>query len=428
VERTLAELKQPIGSLEFPDLHAKLQDVSDEEEKLRLRLALLACDEGEVEPLFEKMLEADPPMMLVIRDQLLPFKQKLIPKLWKETRPKCLFPALVALVKYDPDNPRLQGKGAVLAKGLLQTNPVYLGDCTGALQPIRNLLLPQLRESFQRSSNPIERQVAATILADHFRDDPDTLAVLAKEADPAQFKFLYARLYQQEAEFGAAMKKELDEKISPDWHDPALNAPWSGPTAEQMLQFKTALGELRIRYAFCQTMKMEVFLAVSRQLSSSGYRPIRFRPYWNDHDLRVAAVFVRDGREWEVASELTAKELGSKNLELANRGFSPVDVVGVPHVPGSKKEETYFALWTRASDGGIPSRMTVGQLGEPSVKDLAPANGLIGGLSMLSARKGSLHHGPLSGCPANRRHLRSSEYGRAIIVKSFRGTFSSTFN
>ncbi len=76
-----------------------------------------------------------------------------------------------------------------------------------------------------------------------------------------------------------------------------------------MSRIESAQGMLAERFAFCQTMPLDEFLATAEALRVSGYRPVRFRPYADGQVVRVAAVWTRDGRNWRDASGLTAEEV-----------------------------------------------------------------------------------------------------------------------
>src|SRR5208337_370196 len=96
------------------------------------------------------------------------------------------------------------------------------------------------------------------------------------------------------------------------WVDAPLDLAWTQPDPALVKKVEAAHGLLRERFAFCQTMALDDFLAVAEALRSAGYRPIRFRPYSTTSDppastnrLLVAAVWTRDGQEWQLAHGLT---------------------------------------------------------------------------------------------------------------------------
>ena len=55
--------------------------------------------------------------------------------------------------------------------------------------------------------------------------------------------------------------------------------PGRTPDAALVARIEAAGGLLAERFAFCQTMPLDEFLATAEALRPSGYRPVRFRPY-----------------------------------------------------------------------------------------------------------------------------------------------------
>ncbi|MCC6419555.1 MAG: SUMF1/EgtB/PvdO family nonheme iron enzyme [Gemmataceae bacterium] len=187
--------------------------------RARVGLALLALDNADVQqPLFAWMLEApDPQETLLMRDALLPHRQKWVPVLWqraqdaKET-PEERLRALVALAAFDPDDPRWPQAGRQVAERLLSANPLYLGAWMEALRPVRRVLIAPLAGAFRGAHGVEQRQVAAQILADYASDQPEFLGALALDADPRQWSVLLPRLQAHRAAGVAFFQKELQRQ------------------------------------------------------------------------------------------------------------------------------------------------------------------------------------------------------------------------
>jgi len=82
------------------------------------------------------------------------------------------------------------------------------------------------------------------------------------------------------------------------------------------------------RFAFCQTLPMEGFVNMVDQLRTSGYRPIRCRPYIDGKTMRVAAVWTRDGHPWRMAYNQSVDEILHTDEQNRKEGYLPVDVAG----------------------------------------------------------------------------------------------------
>ena len=63
------------------------------------------------------------------------------------------------------------------------------------------------------------------------------------------------------------------------WNDPPLDPSWTKPDPAWVSRIESAEGLVAERFAFCQTMPLDEFLATAEGLRPSGYRPVRFRPY-----------------------------------------------------------------------------------------------------------------------------------------------------
>ena len=61
-------------------------------------------------------------------------------------------------------------------------------------------------------------------------------------------------------------------------------------------------------------MPLAEFLTTAEGLRSSGFRPIRFRPYADGQVVRVAAVWKRDGRKWQIAHGQTADQVSKQTI------------------------------------------------------------------------------------------------------------------
>jgi hypothetical protein len=107
-------------------------------------------------------------------------------------------------------------------------------------------------------------------------------------------------------------------------------------------------------------MPLDEFLTTAEALRKSGYRPTRFRPYAERKSLQVAAVWTRDGRNWRIASGLTADDARQQDERNKKDKFLLVDVAGyVTAGPAGKPADLYTALWAEKT-GDDDARIYVG--------------------------------------------------------------------
>ena len=215
LESSRDEVAPRLGDLlEQPDLSP--------EEHLRVSLAVLSEDEGQVPYLRDRLLSAEPAELIVVRDALVPNRDALIGDLWqiaedstsdKEQR----FRAACALAAYDTDSPRWSEIVDEVADVLVAENPLMAGTWTEALRPVRLALTASLQGIYADTERPeSERTLATGILVDYAADQPEVLAALIMEADVKQFGAIMPKLKARGASAVAILESELSTHLAPE--------------------------------------------------------------------------------------------------------------------------------------------------------------------------------------------------------------------
>jgi formylglycine-generating enzyme required for sulfatase activity len=96
-------------------------------------------------------------------------------------------------------------------------------------------------------------------------------------------------------------------------------------------------------------MPLADFVAVVEKLRPCGYRPVRVRPYLlatGGPLVATAAVWTRDGRDWQLVQGMTAEDVRRQNTERRKQGYYPVDVAG--YLDG--QQERYAAVWVKGDE------------------------------------------------------------------------------
>ena len=108
-------------------------------------------------------------------------------------------------------------------------------------------------------------------------------------------------------------------------------------------------------------MPLDEFLTTAEGLRPSGYRPTRFRPYAEGKSLRVAAVWIRDGRPWRIAHDQSADEIRQTDERNRKEGYLPVEVAGYLAAGGDEGKPTsrFAALWAQRTGPDDDARMVV---------------------------------------------------------------------
>jgi hypothetical protein len=350
-----------------PSLRSEWEKGSDgSRQKLHASLALLPVDATQVDYLFNRLLTATPTQLPILRAALQAHRSTLAPKLWavlESAKPDDarLLPAAGALASYDPDEARWEAVSGKVARAVVSVNAIFLGPRIEALRPVRDQLTPPLTSIFHEKGRPeTEHMLATNILSDYASDQPEQLAELLLGSDSRAYLSLFPVAEKRAGQVLPVFQAELAREATYTWNDLPLDPSWTKPDSALVSRIESAQGILAERFVFCQAMPLDEFLRTAEALRQSGYRPVRFRPYSNDHSVRVAAVWTRDGRPWRIASGLTADEVRQQDGRNRKDRFLPVDVAGyVTTPPGGQPAGRSAALWVEKS-GDDDARMYVG--------------------------------------------------------------------
>jgi formylglycine-generating enzyme required for sulfatase activity/Flp pilus assembly protein TadD len=327
----------------------------DSSEELRAALAMVPVDARQVDYLCRRLLKATAEELLVIRSALKPFGHTLKTRLWamlddSKAEADLRLRAAAALAAFDPDDRRWQAQSTAIVDRLVKEDPQVLRFWTEAFRPARSNLIKQLAATFQNQSrSEAERTLASNLLL-AYADRPEDLADLVQSADPQLFGVLVARLARSpaQAQVVSHLQQALAQTLEPRWNDPPLDPAWAPPDPALVMRIDQAQGLLAERFAFCQTMPLAVFAEVAEGLRRSGYRPIRLRPYRAAETVRVAAVWTRDGRPWQMVHGVDAETLRQNDADWQRQGYRPVDVAGFMAADrGQGPNLVYAAIWAK---------------------------------------------------------------------------------
>jgi formylglycine-generating enzyme required for sulfatase activity len=179
----------------------------DSKEHLHASLALVAADEGQVEYLSHRLLDASPTQLSVIRDALRAHEEELTGQLWavlgdEQQDIDRRFRAACALAGYDTvgDGRWRKASPLVVARLLaaVKENPSHYTPLLELLRPVRGALLRRLSEVYRdKKRAESERYWAASVLADYASNQPQALTELIVDADDRQFITLLPALARQ---------------------------------------------------------------------------------------------------------------------------------------------------------------------------------------------------------------------------------------
>jgi formylglycine-generating enzyme required for sulfatase activity/tetratricopeptide (TPR) repeat protein len=303
----------------------------------------------------------DPAELLVVRNVLRPHLGELTADLWRQAEQPGLSPArrlrlLAVLAALGPQGAGWSRVDEQALEALLDDNPLYLGSWAEAFRDVREPLMPALLGHF-RGPVAQRRSAAASILADYAGDQPQMLVELATEADDRQLAILFPALERRRRQALPLLRREVEKQLRHPWSGPPL-APWPPLAAGLPEQVERAEGLLAERFALVQALPLARGQALVEALRRSGYRLTCYRPYRTGPEVRVAAVWARDGREAVLAQGLSAEALLRRDAELRKQGLVPLDVSVYPGVPGG--EDRHAAVWVGKGPDTLDSRLYAG--------------------------------------------------------------------
>jgi serine/threonine protein kinase len=174
-----------------PVLRQMASDTSlDPGRRLNASLALLPVDGGQVDYLTERLLDASPDELPVIRAALSGHPTDVADRLWQvlennQPMASVRIRAACALAAFEPESPRWGAVRKDVAAKVVGENPLLLGKWMEALSPARRQLVQPLTTLLQDGARgTAERLVAANFLAAYVADQPAELAEFVIGSEP----------------------------------------------------------------------------------------------------------------------------------------------------------------------------------------------------------------------------------------------------
>jgi serine/threonine protein kinase/formylglycine-generating enzyme required for sulfatase activity len=157
----------------------------DARKQLHASLALLPVDAGQVEYLYGRLLTAEPPAMIALREALRPHAGTLGERLWAVLEdpgsdPGKRLRAACALAGYAEDDGRWPKVSRDVTGRLVAENALVMGRWAEALRPVRRHLLPPLAALLQEGRGAAERRTLARLYGDYAEGLPDAFGPLEK--------------------------------------------------------------------------------------------------------------------------------------------------------------------------------------------------------------------------------------------------------
>ncbi len=343
-------------------------------EEWRARLGLLPDDPGQVEPLFERCFDVDDEAFPLLRDALSGDGQGLTERLWttledsaaggeRQLRSAMLLAGFVPPQKGETGLrwERNASSIASLFHSATVKDPARFKPLVAALAPIGDMLVDPLSERARDTQlAESDRMIATNLMAEYAANRPDILTgVLLEGGSPSRLGPIIDKLQLLASRQIPLLELEATrrpEDLQVKWKDDPLKTD-SVPAAATVGILDGAAGMLADRFAFCQTLPLTDFQKLAEGLRAAGYRPIRFRPYHAGDLVRVAALWTRDDREWQIDEGLSEGEMQKLIAGPRMNSDLLVDLAAYETPAG---EVHHTALWSKRRPGDPEARAYIG--------------------------------------------------------------------
>jgi len=322
------------------------------EQRLRANLALLPAQPEALDAVFERALVAPVDVLSVLCRFLTTVPEaaagRAETRLANEAALPQWLPAAAVLAQVDAGAKLPPSARQAVAQLLTAQNPLVLPHWIDLLEPLGGQLQEPLNEIFLRTDDATASVHAAAALAEFAAHDGDRLAELCLTASPAQFTTLFPAVENAAAEAEKRFASELQRRVEPAW-PVAVPKGFAQVPDETRRAIKAAQGLLHDDFAFCQSLPWSAFEQVTAAMRAAGYRPMIVRPYGHQQ-LLVAAVWWRDGSEFELLADAPVGELQSAHQRNQKRGWLPRDVTRYSLVDaGGTRVERFVGVWSPPS-------------------------------------------------------------------------------
>jgi hypothetical protein len=221
VQRLPDELKK-VSRLR-PGIDLKLEKAieatsGDNEERLKLNLALVGSSPKALEFVADRLPSAEAAQVPVLVSSLQPYADQFKDNYWaivEENKANSLLPVASALALWDPTSDRWTGVSSSVVDQLVKENPLRLATWIDTLRPAKAQLLARLQQvALNRtgSASPAEKDLALGML-ESYAEDFETLHELVVGGDPKVFAALFAKYQAFNKQALEKLQQELISKV-----------------------------------------------------------------------------------------------------------------------------------------------------------------------------------------------------------------------
>lgn len=340
-----AIVERPPGNLPNARLHASL--------------ALLPTDDRVLVGLRDDLLTVSPRQFRHVCRQMSRHATQLSDHyrrlaLDKDLRLESRFRAACALAAFSSDDSFWddQANCASVATRLVNSQPSSYLEWRRLLRPVGGRLVGQLQRVYRSDdATESERRMAADALNDFLRGESEQLVDLMLDADARTFPIFLGALQERREFTIKQLTQEVQRRLTARW--PETPVDFADLSVSANVAIELAGGIVDERYAMCQHMSWNALLELMPDMKNAGYRPIRVRPFVDTRteppQLRTAAIWWRDGGEFEFQQYDTKSPPPTNGIREGDRRLAAIDIAFVPR--SNRTDLSWIVLWAEATGG-----------------------------------------------------------------------------
>ena len=311
---------------------------TDDNQRLNASLALLSDDPSQITFLRQRLLHADVGELRVILEAIATFADEggqsaMVNDLWatlqdSEQDSNKRFRSACGLARLDPDSDHWDASASDVASWLVGKRIDQIPDLLQILRPVRKHLVGPLNETFLDSQRKMEQQIAAFALAALFGDanEAQRIVDLLKVAAPSQLPALVSKLESQGKDGEDLIAKELQSLLLKRSGLRSRGGPPLPNSVERRIE--AADGFVTKDFFIYQALPMSELPELANLVHDHSYRPARIRPVDRAEDHVTAGVWLRDGLNWNLETDLTADQVHDRDDSYRREGMRALDVAG----------------------------------------------------------------------------------------------------
>lgn len=321
-------------------------------------MALLTHDDTHLELLKNEIMKAEPTELPVLVNAVEKAGDHVIellrPELASEEQRTRLNVA-TALAMLGTTDPRdWKGVGEEIAVDLTES-PLDLSSYLPLLKPVAEILIPSLL-NLANSDKEYQRDAAAVMLNEYYNPTPTELANLIEKTTAKQFQILFPLIEKHRVALLPLLVDRFQEERYTPWQD--VTTTQEQVTSLIRRQITDAHGMVHDSFAFVPWLPSEQIETLVTGLKQFGYRPIRIRPFASSDGPRVAALWIRDNREWDWVIGLASQDLIEQAESAKERNLLPCDAAGYLD---ADHQERYAVVWESRNATGEQREFYFGQ-------------------------------------------------------------------